>query len=913
MAEKETEKKKKKNVFLRILGGIFGTILTLLLIIVIWLGVNCFIKTDITDSVPPDYSVHLRTDSLWTSVNPLLDLQAADLLLSDPSLAQAKGAFIDFRKSPLRENKLAGLALSRRLDFMLYDNNSFVAVLDTGFLSGIVKLVPFALNYVHIKNVSENISIVKNSGITHLEYKAGESVFYILIRKNLVLVTGSGEVFADILKGGFSAQYSDVKKDSFGGKLDSPFSVTADSRKILAMAGEGNNYIDAVKNCLPEDRLASVDFGITDHNLKLVVDLPFDVDSLDNSNPVASVLKKESKIPVLVQKLPEMVQYYTVISAGTLQDLKEAFFYAADSSMNLESKWRTAQRLSNTVFHEDLETLFFSWTGNEYAVLGLQNKADPVFVIRIEKENKRKEVFETLFKSIILQNDTSLIIDNVRLPRMELPSFLSGLLESFGIRIPSPYYLVKDGFIYLSQSPENLAAINAAMKNGTRLSQNETWKEISGTASPNTSLSLFYNLERSIPFFLKSKSSVSKVLQLYNVGKADLRVKSNVLEISLMAVECESSGVSGLNGFPADPEGKITSELYQSKIPNSRSVFFTQQNKIVSYDLASRNKIEREADNIKFIVPAAVSGKVDKNTPALWAVTSDGTVYLMDEKLEDKQGFPMMTGFIPSSAGAVSSQGVMFNAKGRRLVTVFPDGKIVTRNVDSFDDLGTKPVFFGGDDVKKDRERVILYERSFMGGLHVLSDNHESEFYPVEGIGFGEPDVIDAGNKGLYAGFVSQSGLLSVMNLSDSSEPVTLDLGGVFYLNVKKCGNSFMALSEEGILYGIPLSEIQKGDKVTSAEEDSVGSSIVKIKIPNLTARSGFLTSFDFDGDGKEEIFVCGEGNVIYGFRENLEMIGCFPVAGYGKPLFVDLDGNKKNDVVCLSLDNKIYGWKLSY
>ncbi len=47
--------------------------------------------------------------------------------------------------------------------------------------------------------------------------------------------------------------------------------------------------------------------------------------------------------------------------------------------------------------------------------------------------------------------------------------------------------------------------------------------------------------------------------------------------------------------------------------------------------------------------------------------------------------------------------------------------------------------------------------------------------------------------------------------------------------------------------------------------------------------------------------------------EENLEMIGCFPVSGYGRPLFMDLDGDRKNECICLSLDNRLNGWRLIY
>lgn len=902
----ERPKKKKKNPVVKFLLGIVYFILVIVLILALWLGINFCIRADISDSVPDGFSVHLRTDSVWDSVNPLFDLQAADILLSDSSLASIKPAFIDFRQSALRTNKLVNVALSRHLDFMLYENNEFVAVLDTGILSGIVKLAPFYLKFKPV----ENLSIIKNDDAEYFEYGAGDTVFYAMIRKNLVIASSSKELFEKVVAGGNSQTLSEAKKESFSGKLTSSFAVTADSRKVLNMFGTDNDYIKAVASCLPEEELATVDFDITDHNLNLSVSVPFVIDNENEGNPVAHILNRDSKIPSLIQKLPAFVQYYTVLSAGSLHELKNAVFFAAGDKLGLENKWGTAQSLSSMVFHDSIDNLIFSWTDDEYAVLGLEQKAEPVFVIKIKDEKKRREVFETIFSSIILQSDTSLIMDNVRLPRIELPSFIQAILESFGIRIPSPYYMVKDGFMYLSQSPENLAAINSAIKNGTRLSQNDNWKEISNRFSQSSSASLYYNLERSIPFFLKSKSSISKILSLYNIGRLDLRVKDSKLEVSLSSVESKTPSTMTLAGFPVELGGKVSSELYASNLKNSRVLFYRQGNKVISYNLASQEKIEREIEGLKYFASAEVSNK--KEGGALWALTVDGTVYLLDEKLKDPAGFPKVTGFVPSSGISAAEEKMFFNAKGQNLVEVGFDGDIARKKIEAFDDISTVPLLVKGSFEGKNTEKVVLYERSFMGGFHVIEAKEEnSEFYPVDGIGFGMPDVMK-NDEGFVLGFVSQSGLLTLTDISGfTPEQKTLQLDGIFYTNVKRCGNSFIALSEDGTLYSINGKEIIK--EFWTDDNFEPEKLIIKTRIPYMTARTAYITVTDFDNDGNEEVFVCGDGNVIYGFEENLEMIGCFPVSGYGRPLFMDLDGDRKNECICLSLDNRLNGWRLIY
>lgn len=883
--------KKKKNGFVKFLLGLLWVLIILIALPVLWLGINYFIKADRTDYVPENYSVHLRTDSLWDSVNPLLDLQALDVLLTDPDLAKFKPVLVEFRQSDLRTNSLVDFALSRRTDLMVYEDSAFVGILDSGILSGIVKLAPFVLDKIEI----ENLSVVKASGKTWFEYTSGENVFYVTVVKNLILFSQNKEFFEKAVSGGHREKLSESCKKTFEGKLSSPFAVTADSKKVLEMFAEENAYALSVKQCLSDEELAVIDFGISDKNLKISVSVPYSLENLDEKNPVAKLMKKNSKVPVIVQKLPSFVQYYTVLSAGSLEELKDAAFYCGDSSLNLSGKWRTAQNLSNAVFHENLGNLIFSWTDDEYAVIGLEQKTDPVFILKIKDEKRRREVFDTIFSSIILQNDSSLIMDNVRLPRIQLPPFMQSLLESFNIRLPSPYYMVKDGYLYLSQSPENLASINAALKNGSRIALNDNWKEISEDFSQYSALSLYYNLERSIPFFLKSKSSVSKILEIYNIGRFDLRVKDSSLEISLSAVECKTPEAMALPGFPVNLEGKINSELFRSNVKNSPVVFFVCDDQVVSYNLHSAENISRKIENLKFIVPVEEAGNKEKG--ALWVVTKEGTVYLFNEKLEDCDKFPLVTGMVPVSNGSSKGQKVFFTVKGQTLMEVYSDGNVSKIEVDSFDDISSTPLVYSAGNGKKDSEKIVLYERSFMGGIHVLSAESQTQnFYPLEAIGFGTPDVL-LKEDGVMLGFVSQSGKLTFMDFSFAMpEEFSVNLDGVFYTNVRKCGSSFMALSEDGMLY-----------RITKDQE------VTKIKIPHLTARTAVISVSDFDKDGKDEVFVCGEGNVIYGFRENLEMIGCFPVAGYGKPVFLDLDGDKKNECIFLTLDKKLNGCKLIY
>ena len=353
MSKNKKNKGKGKKRLAKVFLGVFLFFAVLFSALALWLGIFYFIKADKTDYVPENYSLHLRTDSVWKSVNPMVDLQAADVLLSDPSFSKYKPLLVDFRQSDLRNSKLFKVVLSRRADFMLYEDASFVAMVDSGFLSGIVRLAPAILKHLSI----ENLSVCHSYGRTWFEYVKGERTFYVQIIKNLIIISSDKTLFDYSVSGGHSEKIPDKHKKTFEGKLNSAFSITADSRKVLNIFAENNSYVKAVLNFIPEDEPSVIDFGITDSKLKVCVNFPYDITEMDLENPVGKRLKKNSKIPDIVQRFPSIVQYYTVLSAGSLSELKDAAFYAVDSKVGLEEKWQTAESLSNFVFNKSIEEL----------------------------------------------------------------------------------------------------------------------------------------------------------------------------------------------------------------------------------------------------------------------------------------------------------------------------------------------------------------------------------------------------------------------------------------------------------------------------------------------------------------------------------------------------------------------------
>ena len=127
--------KKKKPLFVKILLSILYIILALLILFIGWMVFCSFQKDSNVKALPADYSVYIRTDSIYHAAEPLIDLKAMDVVLAEQNLSSFRKVFYTIRESNLRKNKLLAFALSRKVDAALYDQNNYVAIIDMGFLS----------------------------------------------------------------------------------------------------------------------------------------------------------------------------------------------------------------------------------------------------------------------------------------------------------------------------------------------------------------------------------------------------------------------------------------------------------------------------------------------------------------------------------------------------------------------------------------------------------------------------------------------------------------------------------------------------------------------------------------------------------------------------------------------------------
>ena len=873
--------KKKKPFILRFLKGLLIFLLVIILIIAGWIGFCSFNKTESLNAIPSDFSAYVRTDSIWDAVEPVLDLKAADILLANEPLVTFRETFLQLRESKIRNNYFVSYALSRRVDAALYNENSFLGVVDMGFLSAATRLSPVVYRFFSIPNLV--YAMAGNESC--FEYRIEDTIYYFKPYKNLFIVTNDKAILHSSLALNNESNYSKEQLKLLKQPLTQPFRITADGNKLLSLLEEDNQYIQTLTQSLTTNQLSEINFGITDNDIDISIKIPFEVAAENKDKPLAKLVQKDSKVPVLLNKLPNSVQYYTFLTAGNLSELKDAAFEVFTDKPELKKKWQDAGNICKMMFKASLEDILFSWTADEYAVLGIEGKAEPVFAIKVGDEVKRQYIFDTILSSIVFKANNSLLLDGIRMPRIEFPAFLQTLIEGFGINLPKPYYMVKDGFVYFSQSPENLAAINAAIKSGAKISKNENWQKVSEKHNSQSSVSLFYDLERSVPFFIKKKSTVSDILQLYNIGRTDVMIQNNVLYLTLQASACESSSTTHIPGFPIELETKATPALYKANYEKSKMVYWREKDNVKGINILTLNTSSKEINNLSYIIP----NSSEKDEQELWALTKEGNVYLLNGKLETALNFPIITGEAPTSEPTVFNGKLTYFAADGQLVMVNTKGEISQTAIDVINDIKAKPSVF--------ENKLAVYEKGFTGTIHILEEASsitETTLLEVEGLAYGSPCIAKI-DKQLYTAFITQTGELTVWDSAYNVVPgFPINIDNIFYTNLKAAGKYFIALSSDGSIYRISLS----GD-------------VIDVKIPYLSARNGWVTIYDYDEDGTDDIFICGDSNVIYGLNANLEYLNGFPLTGYGEIVFADVNGDKLEDCLAITIDNKLNAWKV--
>ena len=91
--------KKKLPLGVKLLLLPFDIVLVLLLVVLLWFAFCFFDRVKPVEALPQDYAVYLRTDSVWDTVEPLLDLDATLIAMTSPEFKDYRDTFLEIKQS----------------------------------------------------------------------------------------------------------------------------------------------------------------------------------------------------------------------------------------------------------------------------------------------------------------------------------------------------------------------------------------------------------------------------------------------------------------------------------------------------------------------------------------------------------------------------------------------------------------------------------------------------------------------------------------------------------------------------------------------------------------------------------------------------------------------------------------------
>jgi hypothetical protein len=867
------------------------TLLCILVFLVLaWTALSLIGRVRPESVIPDSAALRLSVSNPIRLLDGILAHESFDEISSVPALASALPALKMLGASPLMKNGLVRLAARGSLELAILPaelpetSGPLLAAMDLGFFSPLLRIVPFLSGIVNIPG----LYYVQAGANSRFEYRMEDQTLFIGPYRNLLIVSDSSAVYESraARQNGKSA-FNAIKPSAY----DAALLLSAEFVASL-LAGQDEKIAEVLGNIAID---SAVEAGLSVYPKKLELRLAA---PLSSGRPaLGRLLEQQSRAPGIEERLPAS-QYATILSAGSLEELYQA---ALVFSPGLEDTLRRADSSARTILGLTLDEVLFSWTGNEFAVFGIEGRPHPVYMIQIKDERRRQAVFNKAFKSIVLDENVRLNLDGTRIPRIEIPEFLQILLRRWNLFLPSPYYIINKDFMLVSESAETLLAALRAMQRNEVLPKTAGWKEISGGKAPASGFSLYYSLDRSVPFFLRKNTALSGFLGAYRQGLVRMGFNRGLVDISLVLVPGSGNGVTPVSGYPIEIGRGASNKIFSSGSgPNSR-ILFTRGDTAISINPSDNSMFEFPAQGSIWVVPA--QGKADSRDAAFaWVVSTQGRVTLVNGGMEAERGFPILTGL------RVSSHPVSYNGK---LYLCGEDGKVYTVDADGNQGVWetafsapvrSPPSFLAIQSGRSIRHYAAVYPKSFFGETWLLdSDGAVLPGWPVPishiddfGIGFGSP-LLFAHNNRAHAAFVSQAGELSLYDESAAPVlPFPLMLDDVFYQQPVFDGEFLWLVSAGGNIFRV-----------------SLAGEVLYQPIPGFSVKEeGFIAVFDGDGDRVPEVFITGEGNALHAYSRNFRSLEGFPLPVWGKPLFVEPQGNKKPEIFGMGMDQRLYRWQ---
>jgi hypothetical protein len=878
-------------------------------------------KQEAGDYLGKDFLVYMRIDSIMELYDNTIDLKAAEIVLAESNMTDLYTSLLEFKSSAVSRSWIFRELLNIETNIQVINGNIPVIVLDPGFKAVLTQVAPRFDAFFAQEGISVTKSKAGRNTIYGFTFEESDMTFYLSFKNNLI--------FFSLEEAGITYLYENKERGTnfravaelanLDTKLPrrSTIKFYISTRELIQSLGTEDPFIQRLTGEILLGSRSIIGIAIT--NDELILD---GFTSIDTENPILmNFLSENPKKLRVIPYLPDTTNIYASINIPSLESVYELVKELSPEGQipdlsNFDGPLKTALGL-------DTQELLFDWAGGEIGTFTLENSPDPVAFIRIQDKRKFEKALEALVNSPLLKKNDTLVLDDIRIPQIELPGFWKFILSAFIQDIDTPFFTQLQDYLFLSMNPEPLQTLHQKYRAGELLISSESYRKITADSAQNASFFFYYDLNTALPKILAENTILTKVLQLYQRGVSNVVYEPGSLTINLTSLGSTVDRTSALPGFPRLIDNSIDSNLILSNIDDGNpELVYIDRRGVMNFrslngELKNELSISRNADifkvsrrNSRFPIsryPLGLGngdyglGIAERQREEYYMIYDDsGSWYYLDSRLRIKSPpFPLKgiskAQFMPAYLESRNSF-LTYDLSDKTFLELMDSGEIkrfewqTEKNV-----LHTPVVIF---------DQIFYYEKDLFGTIQRKTFGGENiESWPQLGGGVADSGLIavKSGNKH-YLVYLAKRGTLNIWEISNANDPgtkTTQSLDGSFSIAPVfiRMGNTtaILSVSDTGTLFLNGLD----GSLIARRDQD------------DFKKRDFSLYTYDTDGDGEEEIFIYGGGNAIYGFDSSLKKLLGFPVKGSSNPVFFDFNGDGFIELFTLSFDENIYAYTI--
>jgi len=489
-------------------------------------------------------------------------------------------------------------------------------------------------------------------------------------------------------------------------------------------------------------------------------------------------------------------------------------------------------------------------------------------------------VLDSIDSSLILNVDDSLIVDDVRIRQFKFPGIIKAGVTLSKKPTDLPYFIAHKDYLFLSMNPETLAHVVKKERAGELLVQVPAYKSITRKIPQNANFFFYYDLNSTMPRFISKSTLMSQLLKEYEKGVISLYYNQNKININLSAESSNSNRTTLFPGYPKKTDG-INSPVIVADITGGDSkelIYLTDKNELLINDITNTPLSSVPINNDAFLTLLP-----DKQ---VLVNDSEGILYIVDGQGQIIPPFPNFSEATDSFPPLITEKGMIFYSSIKEEMQFYNINGTVTNSIAVDKTVFSQPLLID--------KILYYYPKSLMGNVYASTlEGTNREGWPRSSMGISFSTPFKAGEN---IGFLTQKGNLFLWDSEGTDiEGFPVPLAGVYYstpIEVSRGRESIIAaVNHEGLLTLIDL----KGEIISSR------------KFPHFKGKDVKIVVSEIGGFESPVIFIYGGSNYITAVNTMLQVLPGFPVKGFTRPAFSDINNDGYTEVITAGYDKKLY------